>query len=256
MNRVKPTPLKLSILVPAYNEDERIIDNLKETCRIFKEAGWKFEVIVIDDGSRDQTLTRLKKAARQYPQIRVKRHFRNMGKGRALKFGSRFARGEYTAFLDADLELHPRQILDFFKILEKTKADVVVGSKWHPDSAMNYPPARGVISRLYYFGVKLLFRLPIRDTQTGLKLFKTRVLKEIFPAVLVKKYAFDLEILVNVKRLGYRMVEAPVEVLFRRHKLGRIGWKDLYKTFLDTLAIFYRLYILRYYDRKIRRHHR
>ena len=253
---MKSYPVKLSILVPAYNEDERIIDNLKETCRIFQEAAWKFEIIVIDDGSRDQTLVHLKKVARQYPQIQVKRHFKNMGKGRALKFGTRFARGEFIAFLDADLELHPRQILDFFKIMEKTGADVVIGSKWHPDSAMNYPPARGIISRLYYLGVKLLFNLPIRDTQTGLKLFKSYVLKEIFPAVLVKKYAFDLEILVNVKRLGYRMVEAPVEVLFRRNKLGRIGWKDLYKTFLDTLAIFYRLNILKYYDRRIHRHHR
>ncbi len=250
---MKPSPTKLSILVPAYNEDARIIDNLKETCRIFKETGWKFEVIVIDDGSHDQTLTRLKKVERQYPQVKVKRHFKNLGKGRALKFGARFARGAYIAFLDADLELHPRQILDFFEIMDKTGADVVVGSKWHPDSVMNYPPARGVISRLYYLGVKLLFNLPIRDTQTGLKLFKTRVLKEIFPLVLVKKYAFDLEILVNVKRLGYRMVEAPVEVLFRRNKLGRIGWMDLYKTFMDTLAIFYRLNILKYYDRRIRR---
>ncbi|HEY5037775.1 MAG TPA: glycosyltransferase [bacterium] len=248
-------PLKLSILVPAYNEDDRIIDNLKETCRIFKEVGWNFEVIVVDDGSRDQTLKNLKEAARHYPQIKVKRHFQNIGKGRALKFAARFARGEYVAYLDADLELHPRQLLDFFKIMEKTGADVVVGSKWHPDSIMNYPRGRGIISRIYYFGVKLLFGLPIRDTQTGLKLFKSQVLKEIFPVVLVKKYAFDLEILVNVKRLGYRMVEAPVEVLFRRNKLGRIGWKDLYKTFLDTLAIFYRLNILKYYDRKSRRRH-
>jgi glycosyltransferase involved in cell wall biosynthesis len=245
-----PFPLKLSILIPAYNEDERIIDNLKETCRIFKETGWKFEVIVVDDGSHDQTLTRLKQAARQYPQIKVKRHFKNIGKGRALKYATRFARGGYIAFLDADLELHPRQVLDFFKVMEEKGADVVVGSKWHPDSVMNYPPTRGIISRLYYFGVKLLFGLPIRDTQTGLKLFRAKVLKEIFPLVLVKKYAFDLEILVNVKRRGYRMVEAPVEVLFRRNKLGRLGWKDLYKTFMDTLAIYYRLNILRYYDRK------
>jgi glycosyltransferase involved in cell wall biosynthesis len=249
------SPIKLSILIPAYNEDERIVDNLKETCRIFKEAGWKFEIIVVDDGSRDQTLKHLKQAAKQFPQIKVKRHFRNFGKGRTLKFATRFATGEYIAFLDADLELHPRQIFDFFKIMEKTKADVVVGSKWHPDSVMNYPPTRGIISRIYYFGVKLLFGLPIRDTQTGLKLFKANVLKEIFPLVLVKKYAFDLEILVNVKRRGYRMAEAPVEVLFRRNKLGRIGWRDLYKTMLDTLAIFYRLNILKYYDLKVRRHH-
>lgn len=249
---MKRNPVQFSILVPAYNENEHILDNLKETCRVFKEAGWKFEVIVVDDGSSDKTLTKLYQAAKKLPPVRVKRHYQNHGKGRALKFGARFARGQYIAFLDADLELHPRQLLDFYKRLEKSGADVVVGSKWHPESAMNYPFFRGIISRIYYLGVKLFFQLPIRDTQTGLKLFKAKVLKEIFPAMSVQKYAFDLEILANVQRRGYRIIEAPVEVLFRRNSLGRIGWKDLYKTFLDTAAIFYRLNISKIYDQRIK----
>jgi hypothetical protein len=138
-------------------------------------------------------------------------------------------------------------------ILDRTGTDVVIGSKWHPESSLNYPLARGVISRVYYTIVRLLFHLPVRDTQTGLKLFKAEVLKKIFPIILVKKYAFDLEILVNVMRLGYKMVEAPVEVLFKREKMGRIHLSDLYKTWIDTMAIFYRLNILHYYDRKIPR---
>jgi len=247
---VKRGHKKLSILVPAYNEDEAIVDNLEETHRLFRAAGWDFEIIVIDDGSSDETWSELKKIARRFPRIKVKKHYHNHGKGRALKFGSRFATGNYIAFLDADLELHPRQLLGFLKILDRTGADVVIGSKWHPDSVLNYPPARGILSRGYYGIVKLLFRLPIRDTQTGLKLFKAEVLHRIFPVILVKKYAFDLEILVNVKRLGYKIVEAPVEVLFKRRHMGRIHFSDIYKVWVDTMAIFYRLYILRYYDRK------
>ncbi len=242
---------RISILVPAYNERETIVANIAETCRIFRDAGWSFEVIVIDDGSSDRTWSELRKIARRNPQVTIKRHRKNHGKGRALKFGCRFATGEYIALLDADLELHPRQILGFYDILKRTGADVVVGSKWHPDSSLNYPLARGVVSRIYYTFVKLMFGLPVRDTQTGLKLFKAEVLQRIFPAILVKKYAFDLEILVNVKRLGYRMVEAPVEVLFKRRHMGRIRMRDLYLTLVDTLAIFYRLHILRYYDRVI-----
>jgi len=244
---------KLSILVPAFNEDEAIVDNLEETCRIFREARWNFEVIVIDDGSSDRTWSELTRVARRNPQVTIKKHRRNHGKGRALKFGCRFATGDLIALLDADLELHPRQLLGFHEIMRRTKADVVIGSKWHPQSSLNYPLLRGVISRIYYTVVKLLFGLPVRDTQTGIKLFRAEVLKRIFPIILVKKYAFDLEILVNVKRLGYRIVEAPVEVLFRRRNMGRIRLKDLYYTWLDTMAIFYRLHILHYYDRMVPR---
>lgn len=242
---------RISILVPAYNEDETIVANVSETCRLFREAGWDFEIIVIDDGSSDSTWSELRRLARRNPQVTIKRHRRNHGKGRALKFGCRFARGSLIALLDADLELHPRQILGFYNIMRRTGADVVIGSKWHPESSLNYPLARGVVSRIYYTLVRLLFGLPVRDTQTGLKLFRAEVLKRIFPAILVKKYAFDLEILVNVKRLGYRIVEAPVEVLFKRRNMGRIRPRDLYLTLIDTLAIFYRLHILRYYDRAI-----
>lgn len=244
---------KLSILVPAYNENETIIDNLEETCRLFREAKWDFEIIVIDDGSEDGTWTRLKEVVRRHPQVKIKRHYHNHGKGRALKYGCRFAKGDYIAFLDADLELHPRQLLRFIDILHETGVDVVIGSKWHPESVLNYPFARGLVSRAYYTVVRLLFRLPVRDTQTGIKLFKAEVLKRIFPVILVKKYAHDLEILVNVRRLGYRIVEAPVEVLFKRKHMGRIRFIDLYNTWIDTMAIFYRLYLLRYYDRRLPR---
>lgn len=247
---------KLSILVPAYNEDDAIVSNISETCRVFRDAGWDFEVIVIDDGSSDRTWSELRRVARRYPQVTIKRHRKNHGKGRALKFGCRFATGTLIALLDADLELHPRQILRFYETLRRTRADVVIGSKWHPESTLNYPLARGIVSRIYYTFVKLLFGLPVRDTQTGLKLFKAEILKRIFPLILVKKYAFDLEILVNVKRLGYRIVEAPVEVLFKRRNMGRIRMRDLYLTLLDTLAIFYRLHFLRYYDRRVPRESR
>lgn len=241
---------KVSVLMPAYNEVDTIVSNIEETCRVMRGSGRPFEVIVIDDGSSDRTWPELRKVARRNPQVRIKRHLENHGKGRALKFGCRFATGGLVAFLDADLELHPRQLLRFLDILERTGVDVVIGSKWHPDSSLNYPVMRGVISRIYYTVVKILFGLPVRDTQTGLKLFRAEVLRRIFPVVLVKKYAFDLEILVNVRRLGYRIVEAPVEVLFRRQAMGRIRLRDLFYTWVDTMAIFYRLHLLRYYDRK------
>ena len=89
--------------------------------------------------------------------------------------------------------------------------------------------------------------MPIHDTQTGIKLFKSAVLRKVFRRVLVKKFAFDLEILVNAYHLGYKIAEAPI-VLDSKRRFGRIGLKSIGQTFWDTLAVFYRLKILKYYD--------
>jgi hypothetical protein len=94
----------------------------------------------------------------------------------------------------------------------------------------------------------LLFGLPLRDTQTGLKVFRREVLQRVFPRILAKRFAFDIEVLANAHRLGFKLVDAPVTLEFKRG-LGRIRWKDIRATGLDTLAIFYRMYILHYYDR-------
>ncbi|HDY66915.1 MAG TPA: glycosyltransferase family 2 protein [Candidatus Scalindua sp.] len=239
---------KLSILVPAHNEGPHIYGNIREIQRVFNEIGCQYELIIIDDGSTDETYGNIQKAAKGFSNIIVKKIRRNQGKGRALKYGFRFAKGDLVAFLDADLDLHPEQIQYLFKIMNKDRADVVIGSKRHPESKLDYPRQRKFISHIYFLVIKSLFSLPIKDTQTGLKLFKYEVLKKVFPKVLVKRYAFDLELLVNIHHLGYKIVEAPITLNYQRI-MGRIRLKDLYHTGMDTLAIFYRMHILRHYDR-------
>ena len=101
---------KLSILVPAHNEGPHIYGNIREIQRVFDEIGCRYELIIIDDGSKDETYENVQKAAKGYANITIKRIHRNQGKGRALKYGFRFAKGDLVAFLDADLDLHPEQI--------------------------------------------------------------------------------------------------------------------------------------------------
>ena len=96
--------------------------------------------------------------------------------------------------------------------------------------------------------VRALFGLPVRDTQTGIKLFKRAVLERVLPRILVKRFAFDLELLANAHHFGYRIVEAPVTLNFRR-VCSRLRISAVWNVFLDTLAIFYRMRILHYYDR-------
>jgi len=94
-----------------------------------------------------------------------------------------------------------------------------------------------------------MFGMPIRDTQTGIKLFKRQVLEKVFPKILVKQYAYDLEILALSHHYGFKIAEAPVTLHFQRG-FSRVGLKDIYKTWWDTMAVFYRMHILRYYDRR------
>jgi glycosyltransferase involved in cell wall biosynthesis len=240
---------KISIIMPAYNEKDHIEFSIEETAKTFNEFGCSWELIVMDDGSTDNTYEKAIKLSQKYPdQLIVKKNPHNLGKGRVLKKALHYASGDYVVWLDADMDLHPIQIQTLFDIMRLDNADIVIGSKLHPNSVVNYPLQRKIISFVYYLLVKILFNLPCHDTQTGLKLFKTEVLRNVLPRLLVKKFAFDLELLVNAHHLGYKIVEAPI-ILKPQRSYGRIGPSALISTGLDTLAIFYRMHILKYYDR-------
>jgi len=239
---------KVSVVMPAYNESEHIFKNIRETQKVFDEIGCSYEIIVVNDGSPDTTLEEARRAATGYQNIVVRSHRNNYGKGRTIKMGCRFAKGDLVLFLDADLDLHPGQIQILFAEMNLREADVVIGSKRHPDSVVNYPWRRRIISSVYYFLVKLLFGLPVRDTQTGIKLFKKEVVDKVFHRLLVKRYAYDLEALLLAHHFGFKVAEAPVTLTFQR-KWDRIGFIDVFKVWWDTMAIFYRMYFLKYYDK-------
>jgi glycosyltransferase involved in cell wall biosynthesis len=240
----------LSILMPAYNEASSIARNVCETVETMRALGIDFEILVIDDGSMDGTDVAAVDAMRACPEhVRLVRCPRNEGKGNALVCGAEYAKGEYVAFLDADMDLHPEHLAGFFEIMEARQADAVIGSKFHPGSKVDYPLERRIYSFFYFTLVRLMFGLPVRDTQTGIKLFKRTVLETVLPRVLVKRFAFDVEVLANVHHFGYRIAEAPVKLNFQRG-YSRIRLDAVWNVFLDTLAIFYRMRILHYYDRK------
>lgn len=240
----------ISVIMPAYNEGLSIYNNILETARSLGDAGYRYEIIVVNDGSTDNTLQETKRATKEIEGLKIVNFMVNGGKGHAVKAGFGQAKGDLVVFLDADLDLHPDQIQDLVGILKKKHVDVVIGSKRHPQSQLNYPLSRKVISNIYAFILSILFSLPLRDTQTGLKLFKSEVLRRVLPKILCKKYAYDLEILANAHHLGYKIAEVPVVLHFRRPvKWGRIGLRDIFVIGVETMAIFYRMYIIRYYDR-------
>jgi glycosyltransferase involved in cell wall biosynthesis len=240
---------KFSVIVPAYNESSHIEKNVLETVRVFSDFGLDYEIIVVDDGSPDDTYLQAILAKSLHPErVRVVRYDENHGKGNALMCGTSYASGDYVVFLDADMDLHPDQLPTFFEMMHVQGSDAAVGSKLHPLSNVNYPAKRRVYSACYYTLVKMLFGLPLRDTQTGLKVFKAELLRRVMPRLVVKRFAFDIELLSVAHRLGYSIIECPVTLRFQR-QFGRLNMGDVANIFRDTLAIFYRMHIKRYYDR-------
>lgn len=235
---------RLSVIVPAYKEGTSIIGNLGNLEAELLAVGRPYEIVLICDGCLD-TYTAAKTIASD--TIKVFYYEKNMGKGHALKLGADTATGELVTFIDADMKIDPRQIDTFIKLMDIYNADIVIGSKRHPQSDVNYPVLRRIQSFAYQMLIAVLFQINVKDTQTGLKLFKRDVIRDVLPRAVVKAYAFDLELLVIAHHLGFRkIIEAPVEI--KQQFTTTTSLYAAWKVFVDTLAIFYRLHWLKYYD--------
>lgn len=241
---VEPEP-RISVIVPAYREGSRIVQNLQRLTQALEETGSSWEVIVVVDG--DPRTWAAAKACRS-PQVRVLGYSRNRGKGFALRYGISHARGRLVTFIDSDMEIAPEEIGRMAGVLDLYQADVVVGSKRHPLSEVHYPWPRRAQSLAYQLLVRLLFRVRVRDTQTGLKMFRREVAERVVDAALVKRFAFDLELLVLASHFGYRrIIESPVKIDYQFQ--STTNFRAVFAVLWDTAAIYYRLRLLRWYDR-------
>ena len=238
----------LSIIVPAYNEAEKLPETIREAVDTLESRHLEYEVIIVDDGSKDDTLTKASSLAEQYPTVRVCGYKENQGKGYAIKYGFQFVRGDTVLFLDADLELPPSQIIRFLQYASTDGIDILIGSKRHPLSKVDVTFSRRFLSKGYNLMVKLLFNMEVTDVLVGLKLFRRRVLEQVLPRLSVHRYAFDVELLANAHRLGYGIAEAPVELSYRFN--SRIVIRGTWRIFLDTMNIFYRMRVLHSYDKR------
>ena len=244
---IAPMPAQLSVVVPAYREGRRIFDNIKRLLGELDKLSVPYEVIIVSDGNTDSTVSEARRI--ESPVVRVFHYPMNVGKGFALSCGVDQSVGELVTFIDADMELDPANIGGFIEIMHATGCDAVIGSKRHPDSQVSYPRLRRIQSALYQLLIRVLFSLNIRDSQTGLKIFRRQVLREALPLLAVKRFAFDLELLVVAHQLGYRDVrEAPIRLDYQFETT--VNLRSAWNVLWDTAAIFYRLHFLRYYAKR------
>lgn len=239
----------LSLIVPVYKQEKTIEKDLR---RVFSELEFlsiPYEVVVVVDGFVDKSFERAKRVKSKH--LKVVGYKTNKGKGYAVRYGIAKSRGDIIGFIDAGGEIHEQGLSMILEHFKWYNADIVVGSKLHPVSKVKYPLMRRILSWGYQLIVKLFFDLNIRDTQVGLKLYKRHVLEDVMPRLIIKAFAFDIEVLAVSKYLGYsRIYEAPVELDFSGASsiTSTNFWRVSFKTLVDTLAVFYRLRILRYYD--------
>lgn len=239
---------RLSVIMPVFNLEDSIGENLRSVVALFDKHGINVEIVPVDDGSSDNTAAVIRDFEPNSPYVTLKSVLlkANSGKGAALKAGFAASTGEYVLLLDGDLDINPKQTAAFFESMIEYDSDIVVGSKRHEKSVVQYPWHRRLVSFVYFSLVRIFVGLKITDTQTGMKLFKRQVLGEALARMLVKTYAFDLELLAIAVSRGAKISEAPVVIRFG-NKFGALKPRTVYNMAYDSLAVFYRLKILKYY---------
>jgi O-antigen/teichoic acid export membrane protein/glycosyltransferase involved in cell wall biosynthesis len=238
----------LSLIVPAFNAAAYIETSLAEIIATLDRLGAEFEILVVSDGCTDGTPEAVQRVAD--PRVQLIQYAANQGKGHALCLGATHAEGRYVGWLDADLDVSPEVILDAVGILQSGGVDAVIGSKRHPRSAVHYPRSRRTLSAGFQLLVRILFRVKVRDTQVGAKVFRGEMLRTVVPLLLIKRYAFDLEVLAVGAEFGFdRVEETPITLAYRFTGTG-VNARAVRRMFLDTLAIAYRIHLRHWYVRQ------
>ncbi len=211
--RWKTTPLEerpyLSIVIPAYNESERIVPTIGAISSYVSELGFPWELIIADDGSRDETVELVESLG--FANLRLLRAEANGGKGRAVQRGMLAARGQYILFDDADNSTPIEELDKLLRQVREGGYDVVVGSRAADGAEEAHRSAfRRLLSNGLRWIVRNIFRIGVRDTQCGFKLFSYPAAQRLYNAQTIAGFSFDLEILYLASKFGYGVAEVAV----------------------------------------------
>jgi glycosyltransferase involved in cell wall biosynthesis len=203
----------LSILIPAFNEEARLPATLRTVSAYLETRSFDFvEVVIIDDGSRDQTASLVRLAAASDSRIRLVQNPGNRGKGYAVRHGMREAKGEWVLFSDADLSAPIEELDKLIAAVEAQAADGAIGSRALDRSLVGKRQSafREFSGRLFNFAMRLVTGLPYRDTQCGFKLFRRGVAHVVAERQQSDGFGFDVEILYIARKHGFHIIEVPV----------------------------------------------
>ncbi|MEW6457440.1 MAG: glycosyltransferase family 2 protein [Acidobacteriota bacterium] len=238
---------KISLILPAFNVQNIIGNAVKLAEKEIKKVNpQEYEIIVVDDGSFDSTWNELKELKNIYgDRLRIIHLSKNSGKGNAIKKGISLSQGDIVGFIDSDLDIVPENIPIFLNYFKENRADILIGSKRHPESKINYPKRRLFLSNLFNLVVKIIFRINLSDTQTGIKFFKKDLADSILRKTKCKRYIFDLEFLLIALKNEWRIVEYPVIIEYRK-KQKRINLFEIFNAIIEIGKVFFYLKLKKY----------
>ena len=226
-----------SFIVPAYNESSRIRPTLDEILRYAAEQHWDTEILVVDDGSRDDTPDVVREYARAHSQIRLLQNPGNRGKGFSVRSGMLHARGDVCLFSDADLSSPIAEAQKLFDAI-RGGADVAIGSRWLRAELQTerQPLYRQAFGRIFNLVLRLFLGLHFKDTQCGFKVFRREVAQRVFPLQRIERWGFDPEVLYIARRMGFAVAEVPV--VWAHSEGTRLHpFRDGVRMFVDVLHI-------------------
>ncbi len=226
-----------SIVIPAYNEGLRITATLDKVLAYIALEHWAAEIVVVNDGSHDDTAVIVRRYAVQHPAVRLVENPGNRGKGYSVRHGMAEAAGDLLLFSDADLSSPIYEAPKLFAALADG-ADVAVGSRWLQRELQTerQPFYRQLFGRVFNLLLRIILGLRFKDTQCGFKAFTRRAAQEIFARQRIERWGFDPELLFLAKKLGFQVAEVPVEWAHdERSKINPL--KDGVRMFLEMLTI-------------------
>jgi glycosyltransferase involved in cell wall biosynthesis len=243
-----PADLDLTVVVPFYNPGGRLHATIEDLLAGLEVTGQSFEVIAVSDGSTDGSARTVDDL--RGDRFRVVELDHNYGKGQALRVGMGLGTGAYVGFIDADGDIPPYLMARFAELAAREHPDGILGSKIHPDSAVHLAPLRHMLSLSWRALVRLLFQFPVSDSQAGIKLFRCDVVRDALPRTNLRGFAFDLELLVIARDLGYsRFIEAPIEISERDS--STISLRTACRMLADMGVIFWRTRLVRSHVRRV-----
>ena len=200
-----------SIIIPAYNESLRLGATLEAILAYAEHKRWEWELIVVDDGSRDNTKEIVQACIQKNPRVRLIENPGNHGKGYSVRNGMLQGNGEILLFSDADLSSPIEEAEKLFTAIHNG-ADIAIGSRWLDPTLLTrkQPIYRRILSRIFNLSLRLVLGLKFKDTQCGFKAFSRRSAQAIFPPQKVERWGFDPEIIYVAQRLGFKIAEVPV----------------------------------------------
>lgn len=203
--------MNLSVIIPAYNEEKRIPETLKKIREYLVRQDYDFEVIIVDDGSRDQMATKVKYLIRNWHGFKIIGYSPNRGKGFAVKTGMLAAKGDYALLFDADNSTDIKEVEKFWDY--KDKFEIIIGSRYLNKNSIKVkqPLHRRIISRLGNLLIRLVLGIKSVDTQCGFKMFSNLAIQNIFPCQTIDRWGFDMEILAIAERKGFKVKEIAVD---------------------------------------------